>query len=136
MKRLLALTLYASLTIGCSIGHANLNSKSKTMTFNAGTQDNLDAGNQRINAFKAELLKQGFREVSSSSFNTREESILEGNYGALNNLRVTLRTNTSLEKEEPELAGGISASLRDEKAEQEFDALYKKVSSVVSGFPE
>jgi hypothetical protein len=136
MKRLLALTLYASLTISCSIGQGNLSGRSSTMTFHAGTQENLDRGNQRINEFKAELLGQGFREVSSSTFNTREVSILEGKYGTLKELRVTLQTDTQLHKDEPELAGGISAKLRDEKAEQEFETLYKKVSSVVSGFPE
>jgi hypothetical protein len=134
MKKLLALTLCALLTTSCSIGQRPPNSKSRTMSFHAGTQERLDAGNQRINAFKAELLKQGFREVSASFSNTKEDYILEGNYGRIKDLRVTLRTNTRLEKDEPELAGGISASLRDEQAEQEFDTLYKKVSSVVTGF--
>ena len=106
------------------------------MTYGVGTQTELDQGNQRINAFKDELLRQGFRHVSVSFSDSKEEFILEGQYGRLKDLRVTLRTNKRLEKEEPELAGGIHASIRDEQADQEFEKLYKKVMSVVTGQPQ
>ena len=106
------------------------------MTHGVGTQAELDQGNQRINAFKEELLRQGFRRVSVSFSDEKEESILEGEYGRLKDLRVTLRTNTRLEEDAPELAGGIHASIRDEQAEQEFEELYKKVLSVVTGQPD
>jgi hypothetical protein len=105
------------------------------MTHRVSTQAELDRGNQRINAFKEELLRQGFREVSLSFFDSKEQSILEGEYGRLEDLRVTLRTNTRLEEKAPELAGGIHASIRDEQADQEFEELYKKVIFVVTGQP-
>ena len=133
MKRLFALTLCASLTISCSIGRGNSYHKGRTMTHRAETQARLDEGNQRIQAFKDEMLRQGFREVSVLFSNTREEYILEGNHGRLKNLRLTLRTNKLLEEKEPELSGGIEAYIRDDQAERDFDALYEKVSSVVTG---
>lgn len=105
------------------------------MTYGVGTQAELDQGNQRINAFKEELLRQRFRQVSVSFSDSKEESILEGEYGRLKDLRVTLRTNKRLEEEAPELAGGIHASIRDEQADHEFEQLYKKVISVVTGQP-
>jgi len=106
------------------------------MTYGVGTQAELDQANQRINAFKQDLLRQGFRTVSISSSDSKEEFILEGQYGRLKDLRVTLRTNKSLEKDEPEVAGGIDASINDEQADQEFEALYKKVSTIVTGQPQ
>lgn len=135
MNRLFALTLCALLTINCSSGYRPSSGKSSRMNSDVATQAELDAGNQRIYAFKDELVQQGFREVSVSFFDSREEFILEGEYGRLRNLRVTLRTNKQLEKEEPELAGGISASIRDEQADREFEELYKKVILVVTGHP-
>jgi len=105
------------------------------MTYGVGTQAELDEANQRINAFKEDLLRQGFRTASVSFSNSKEEFILEGQYGSLKDLRVTLRTNKRLEKEEPELAGGIQASISDEQADQEFEELYKKVVTVVTGRP-
>ena len=106
------------------------------MTYGVGTQAELDQANQRINAFKQDLLRQGFRTVSISSSDSKEESILVGQYGRLKDLRVTLRTNQRLEKEEPEVAGGIDASISDEQANQEFEELYKKVSTIVTGQPQ
>ena len=137
MKRLFALTLCALLASNCSAGsgYGNSYSKGSTMTHSVGTQAELDQGNQRINTFKEELLRQGFRQVSVSSSDSKAEFILEGQYGKLKDLRVTLRTNKRLEEEAPELAGGIHASIRDEQAGQEFEELYKKVISVVTGQP-
>ncbi len=137
MKRLFTVTLLAFLATNCSTGHGNYSnySKSSTMTHSVGTQAQLDQGNQRINAFKQELLQQGFREVSVSFSDSREESILKGEHGRLRDLRVTLQTNTRLEEEEPELAGGIEASIKDEQADKEFEELYKKVVYVVTGHP-
>jgi len=67
MKKLLALTLFALLAISCS--HANSSfphsSKGSTMTYSVTTQAELDAANKRINDYKQELLRQGFREVSA-----------------------------------------------------------------------
>ena len=112
------------------------------MAYSVGTQAELDAGNQRINEFKQELLRQGFHEVSvafsdkifsPSLVNSKEEVILEGQYGRLKDLRVTLWTTKFLEKEQPQLGGGIHASLSDEQADRDFDELYKKVSFVVTG---
>ena len=136
MRRLFPLTLCALLTINCSTGYGNSYSKGSTLTYGVGTQTELDQANQRINAFKEELLRQGFRQVSVSFSNSKEEFILEGQYGRLKDLRVTLRTNKRLEKEEPELAGGIHASISDEQADQEFEELYKKVITVVTGQPQ
>jgi hypothetical protein len=133
MKRLFALTLCGLLAINCSTGYGNSYSKGSTMTQGVGTQAELDLANQRINAFKEELLRQGFRQVSASFSNSKEEFILEGQYGRLKDLRVTLQTNKRLEKEEPELAGGIRASITDEQADKEFEELYKKVVFVVTG---
>jgi hypothetical protein len=74
--------------------------------------------------------------VSVSFSDTKEEFILEGQYGRLKDLRVTLQTNNRLEKEGSELACGIHASISDEQADQEFEALYKKVITVVTGSPQ
>lgn len=134
MKRLVALTLCSLLASTCSIGHRkSYSSKGSTMTYGVGTQAELDQANQRINAFKQDLLRQGFRTLSISSSDSKEEFILVGQYGRLKDLRVTLRTNKHLEKEEPEVAGGIDASINDEQADQEFEELYKKVSTIVTG---
>ena len=136
MKRLSTLTLCTLLTISCSIGQGNSYSKSSTMNFNPRKQAELDQAHQRIHAFKADLLKQGFREVSVSFFNSKETYVLEGKYGSLKDLRITLQTRTSLEEKEAELSGGVQAYIRDDQAGREFDELYKKVSFVVTGRPE
>ena len=135
MKRLLALTLSGLLTISCAARHRVTvpNSKGATMNYSVGTQAELEAANQRINEFKQELLRQGFREVSVSFSDSTDEFILAGEYGTLTDLRVTLRTSKRLQSEPPPFAGGVQASLRDEQAEQEFDELYKKVCTVVTG---
>jgi hypothetical protein len=106
------------------------------MTYRVGTHAELDEANQRINAFKEDLLRRGFRTAAASFSDSKEEFILEGQYGRLKDLRVTLRTNKRLEKEEPELAGGIHASICNEQADQEFEELYKKVVIVVTGQPQ
>lgn len=110
------------------------------MTYSVGTQAELDAGNQRINNYRQELLRQGFREVSSSFTdttgaipNSKEQFVLEGQYGRLKDLRVTLWTIKRLQKDRTEIGGGIDASLSDEQADRDFDELYKKVSFVVTG---
>ena len=137
MKRFFAFTLCALLASNCSTGYRrSYGSKGSTATYGVGTQAELDEANQRINAFKEDLLRQGFRTVSASFSDSKEEFILEGQYGRLKDLRVTLRTNKRLEKEEPEFAGGIHASIRDEQADQEFEDLYKKVVTVVTGWPQ
>jgi hypothetical protein len=137
MKRFFALTLCALLASNCSTGSQDVKSYNKgyTMTYGVGTQDELDQANQRINTFKEQLVRQGFRHVSVSFSDSKEEFILEGEYGRLKDLRVTLTTNKRLEKDTPELAGGIRAFVRDEQADQEFEDLYKKVISVVTGQP-
>ena len=138
MKRLFALTLCALLASNCSTGYRkSYGSKGSTMTYGVGTQAELDEANQRINAFKQDLLRQGFRTVSVSFSDSKEESILEGQYGRLKDLRVTLQTNERLEKEAPEVAGGrIHASISDEQADREFEELYKNVITVVTGRPQ
>ena len=140
MKRLLTLTLFGLLAISCSQGNYGLSSKGSSMTYSVGTQAELDAANQRINDYRQELLRQGFREVSKSLTdtsgvlsNSKEEFVLEGQYGKLKDLRVTFWTTRRLQKDQPQLAGGIRASLSDEQSERDFDALYKKVSFVVTG---
>ena len=142
MKRLLALTLFALLAIGCSRGNNGVlfSSKGASMTSSVGTQAELDAANQRVNEFKQELLRQGFHEVSASfsdstgAFsNSREECVLEGQYGRLKDLQVTLWTTKRLEKDQPQLGGGIHASIADHEADREFEELYKKVSTIVTG---
>jgi hypothetical protein len=134
MKRLLTLTLSSLLTINCAGHSANVpNSKGATMNYSVGTEAELVAASQRINDFKQELLQQGFHEVSVSFSDSTDEFILEGDYGSLTELRVTLRIGKRLQSEPPPFAGGIHASLRDEKAEREFDELYKRVCTVVTG---
>ena len=146
MKRLLTLTLFALLAISCNRGNSgvSLSSKGSSMTFSTGTQAELDAGNQRINDYRQELLQQGFHEISSSVtsatagtsyVNRKEEHILEGQYRNLKDLRVTLWTTQRLEKDEPQLGGGVHASIKNEQDDRDFEELYKKVSSVVTGSP-
>ena len=141
MKRLFALTLYALLAINCSNRNTYpVSSMGSTMNFDADTQAQLDQGNQRINAFKGELLRQGFRVVTSSTFHSsegssREEVILEGQHGRLKKLRITLVTSTGLQKEGPDLAGGVYASISDEQTMREYQELSKKVSAIVTGNP-
>ena len=140
MKRLLTLTLFGLLAISCSGNRWANTSKGSSMTYSVGTQAELDAGNQRINNYRQELLRQGFREVSSSFTdttgaipNSKEQFVLEGQYGRLKDLRVTLWTIKRLQKDRTEIGGGIDASLSDEQADRDFDELYKKVSFVVTG---
>jgi len=135
MKRLLALTLFGLLSISCAARYrvSVPTSKDATMSYSARTPAELGAANQRINDFKQELLRQGFREVSVSSLNSTEECVLAGEYGTLTDLRVTLRTSKQLQSEPPPFAGGVQASLSDEQAEREFGELYKKVCTVVTG---
>jgi hypothetical protein len=142
MKRLLALALFALLAISCSRGNSgrSLSSQGASMTYSVGTQADLDAANQRVNDYRQELLRQGFRVVSSSSFhtsgvmtNSKEEFVLEGQYGKLKNLQVTLWTTRLLQKDQPQLGGGIHASIIDDQADRDFEALYQKVSLVVTG---
>jgi hypothetical protein len=143
MKRLLTLTLFALLVISCARGHFSTSSKGSSMTYTAGTQAELDAANKRINDYRQELLRQGFREVSSSfstetagssDVNTKEKFVLEGRYRNLKDLRVTLWTTKRLEKEESQLGGGIDASINNEQDDRDFEELYKKVSFVVTGY--
>ena len=136
MKKLLTLTVCALLTINCAARKKYpIGSMDTTMNYYVETQAQLDQGNQRIDAYKEELLRQGFRLVSVSSFNSRKEFILEGQHGRLKQLRVRLVTNTSLEKEAPELAGGVYATISDELAMQEYEEFSKRVNAIVTGYP-
>lgn len=142
MKRLLTLTLFVLLAISCSRGHGGISSSSKgaSMTYSVGTQAELDAANQRVSDYRQELMRDGFHEISTSlvtssgvSSNSREEFILEGQYGNLKNLQVTLWTTKHLEKDQPHLGGGVHASIVDDQADRDFEALYKKICFVVTG---
>jgi len=145
MKRMLTLTLFGLLAISCisrNSAYSN-SSKDSSMTYTAGTQADLDAGNKRIHDYRQELLRQGFHEIStslttqtgdSSDVNAKEKFILEGPYRNLKDLRVTLWTTKRLEKENAELGGGIYASIKNEQDDRDFEELYKKVSFVVTGF--
>ena len=144
MKRLLALTLFALLAISCSRGNSGVShsSKGSSMTCSVGTQAELDAANQRVHEYREELKRQGFHEVSTSFSdttvatsvtNSKEEFVLEGQYGKLKDLQVTLWTTSQLEKDQPQLGGGIQASIVDDQADRDFEALYKKVVLVVTG---
>ncbi len=133
-KRVFALIAFFLLAIGCS-GEKSYG-KGSTMSSTVATQDQLNEGNQRINEFKQELLMKGFREVSSSSSDSKEQVILEGRYGALKDLKVTLWTGKRLEMKEPQLGGGIHASIVSKEAEQEFEELYRRVVSIVVGEPQ
>ncbi|HYV11501.1 MAG TPA: hypothetical protein VE980_11425 [Pyrinomonadaceae bacterium] len=142
MKRLLTLTLFALLAISCSGGNRAVShsSKGSSMTYSVGTQAELDAANQRVNNYRQELIKQGFHAISESfsdnfgvTSNSRKEVVLEGQYGKLKNLQVTLWTTTRLAKDQPHLGGGIHASIGDDQDDRDFEALYKKVCFVVTG---
>jgi len=135
MKRLFTLTLLSLFAISCSYTYRSKPSfsKSSTMTFGVGEQPELDAANRRITEFKQELLRQGFREVSVAFSDSKEQFVLEGKYGTLQDLQVTLWTETRLKEDQPELGGGVKASLRDEQAEREFEELYKRICFVVTG---
>ena len=68
MKKLFALTLCALLASNCSTGYRrSYGSKGSTATYGVGTQVELDEANQRIKVFKEDLLRQGFRTVSTHS---------------------------------------------------------------------
>ena len=144
MKRLLALTLFALLAISCSRGHGAVSSSSKdsSMTNTVSTQAELDAANRRVNEFKQELLRQGFHQISVSSsdetsdtsiVNETEHVVLEGQYGTLQDLRVTLWSSKWLQKDQPHLGGSVKASIVDDQADRDFEALYKKVCFAVTG---
>jgi len=144
MKRLLALTLFASIATGCSHGNRTVTSSSKgsNMTYSVGTQADLDAAVQRVNEYRQELMRQGFHEVSvsfhdktsgTSIIDEKEEVVLEGQYGRLKDLRVTLWTTKHLQKDQPHLGGGVHATITDDQADRDFEALYKKVCYVVTG---
>ena len=144
MKRLLALTLFACLAISCSRGNSSVShsSKGSSMTYSVGTQAELDAANQRIREYKQELLRQGFHEVSVSFFDKtsdtsivdeKEQVVLEGQYGNLEDLQVTLWSSKWLQKDQPQLGGGIQASISDDQGDRDFEALYQKICFVVTG---
>lgn len=144
MKRLLTLTLFALLAISCSHLHSGVSrsSRGSNMTSSVGTQAELDAANKRVHDFKQELLQQGFHEVSvafsdktsdTSIVDQKEEVVFEGQYGRLEDLRVTLWASKWLQKDQPHLGGGVHASIVDDQAERDFEALYKKVCFVVTG---
>lgn len=142
MKRLLTLTFLALLAISCSHGNRvfPLSSKGASMTYSVGTQADLDAANQRVNEYRQELMRQGFHTISESFSdstgaitNAREEVVLEGQYGKLKDLQVTLWTTKRLQKDQTEAGGGIHASIVDEEADKDFEALYKKICFVVTG---
>jgi CRISPR/Cas system-associated protein endoribonuclease Cas2 len=144
MKRLLALTLFALLAISCSRGNSGVShwSKGSNLTSSVGTQAELDAANRRVAEFKQELLRQGFHEVSTSFYdktvdtslsNSKEESVLEGQHGRLRDLRVNLWTTKVLQKDQPQLGGGIHASISDDQADREFEEFYNRVVFVVTG---
>ena len=139
MRKLFTLMLLALIAIGCSLKYAGTprNFKGKSMTSKFGTQAQLDEGNQRVSDFKQELLQQGFHEVevgyTGSSSDSQAEFTLEGKYGTLSDVRVTLQTRTQLQKDQPELRGGVKAGIRDEQADRDFEELYKKVCFVVTG---
>lgn len=142
MKRLLTLILFVLLAISCSRGNGGVSSSSKgaSMTYSVGTQAELDAANQRVSNYRQELMREGFHEISTSlvtssgvSSNSREEFILEGQYGKLKNLQVTLWATKHLEKDQPHLGGGVHASIVDDQADRDFEALYKKICFVVTG---
>ncbi len=132
-KRVFALIACLLLAIGCS-GEKSYG-KGSTMSSTVATQDQLNEGNQRINEFKQDLLMKGFHEVSSSSSDSKEQVTLEGRYGALKDLKVTLWTGKRLEMKGPQLGGGIQADIVSKEAEQEFDELYRRVVSIVVGEP-
>jgi hypothetical protein len=145
MERMLTLTLLGLMAISCAGGNrgAAHSSKGASMTFSTGTQAELDAGNQRINDYRQELLRQGFHEISTavtsetagtSYVNKKEEHILEGKYRNLKDLRVTLWTTQRLEKDQPQLGGGVHASINNDQDDRDFEELYKKVSLVVTGY--
>ena len=144
MKRLLTLTLFALLAISCSHRSSGIShsSKGSNMTSSVGTQAELDAANKRVKEFKQELLQQGFHEVSvsfsdktsdTSIVNEKEEVVLEGQYGRLEDLRVTLWASKWLQKDQPHLGGGVHASIVDDQADKDFEALYKKLCIAVTG---
>ena len=143
MKRMLTLTLFGLMVISCAGGNrgAIVSSKGSTMTCSVGTQAELDAGNKRINDYRQELLRQGFRQVwgsftdtsGTAISNSKEEVVLEGQYRNLKDLKVTLWTTKRLEKDKPQLGGGIQASIDDAQDDRDFEELYKKVSFVVTG---
>ena len=141
MKCLLTLILFALTTISCSHGNTAVihSSKGASMTYSVGTQAELDVAVQRVNEYRQELIRQGFHEISTSLTsssvisNSREEFILEGQYGKLKDLQVTLWTTKHLQKDQPHLGGGIHASIVDDQADRDFEALYKKVCFVVTG---
>ena len=130
-KRLFALIACVLLAIGCSGEKAHHLGKIQTSTVT--TQDELDKGNRRINEFKQELLMKGFRAVSSHSSDSIEQVILEGRYGGLKDLQVTLWTGKRLEMKDPQLGGGIDAVIVSQESEYEFHELYKRVASIVVG---
>lgn len=140
MKRMLTLTMFGLMIISCSGNRGAFHSsKGSTMTYSAGTQAELDAGNKRISDYRQELLRQGFHEISTSvtsetAGKSKEQVVLEGQYRNLKDLRVTLWTTNRLEKDHPQLGGGIEASINDAQADGDFEELYKKVSFVVTGY--
>lgn len=130
-KRVFALIAFCLLAIGCSGQQSSVRDSSMSNTVT--TQAELNQGNQRVNQFKQELLRKGFRQVSSFSSDSKEQVILKGRYGQLKDLEVTLWTVNRLDTKEPQLGGGIHASIAGKEAEQEFDEFYKRVVKVVVG---
>lgn len=130
-KRVFALIVCTLLAIGCS--QEEPEGKGASRTHIVATQDELDEGIRRIDQFKQELLKQDFREIHSLRSSETEKTTLKGRYGSLRDLEVTLWYGKKLESEEPHLGGHIYATIISKEADKEFDELYKRVETVVSG---
>ena len=144
MKRLLTLTFFALLAISCSRSNRGISHSTKgaNMTYSVGTQAELEVANRRVKEFKQELLQQGFHEVSvafsdktsdTSIVDEKETVVLEGQYGRLEDLRVTLWASKWLQKDQPHLGGGVHASIVDDQADKDFEALYKKLCFAITG---
>ena len=133
-KRVVAL-LACCLLVVCCVRQSSSRYNSSFQNYSVATQEELDQANERINQLKEEFLVKGFRFMSISSSDLKEEVVLKGDYGGLKDIEVKLRTGKRLDPEEPPLGGGVSAFIPDKAAEQEFDQLYHKIAGVVRGHP-
>ncbi|HZS10313.1 MAG TPA: hypothetical protein VFD58_36125 [Blastocatellia bacterium] len=132
MRQLLPVFIVCTLiTTGCSMQSPP--NRASSNTFTAANEAELRDGSLRVEQFRQELMSRGFRVVSRSGSESKDQVSLRGDYGGLKGVEITLWTGKRLEMKEPHLGASLQASIASEAAGQEFDRLDARLKSVIRG---
>ena len=131
MHKLFPLILiFPLIAIGCS---RHLPNKASSATYTAGNDAELREGASRVNEFRQELLRGGFRIVSTSNSSLWEQVTLKGDDGELKDVEIVLQVGKQLEMKEPHLAASLRAQVEGKPAEQEFARLDARLKTAIQG---